>query len=297
MISVLTFIAIRSNLYFLPLAASFVSLSEFFLLPLPEIKTTVMSKGKLQKFADMERYENVFQYPYSVIDNVPFDMNGHWREQYFHNDNPIVLELGCGKGEYTVELAKLYPDMNFIGVDIKGARMWTGATQALDEGLKNVAFLRTNIEVIDRFFADGEVQEIWLTFSDPQMKNPRKRLTSTFFMERYRRFLVDGGVVHLKTDSNFLFTYTTYMVEKNSLPVLFRTEDLYHTEGIDEETKKILGIKTYYEAQWIERGLNIRYMKFRLPRNVELAEPDVEIELDDYRSYKRTKRSSLSVSK
>lgn len=256
-----------------------------------------MSKGKLQKFADMERYENVFQYPYSVIDNVPFDMKGHWREQYFHNDNPIVLELGCGKGEYTVELAKLYPDMNFIGVDIKGARMWTGATQALDEGLKNVAFLRTNIEVIDRFFADGEVQEIWLTFSDPQMKNPRKRLTSTFFMERYRKFLVDGGVVHLKTDSNFLFTYTTYMVEKNCLPVLFRTEDLYHTEGIDEETKKILGIKTYYEAQWIERGLNIRYMKFHLPHNVELAELDVEIELDDYRSYKRTKRSSLSVSK
>ena len=118
--------------------------------------------------------------------------------------------------------------------------MWTGATQALEEGLKNVAFLRTNIEIIDRFFASGEVSEIWLTFSDPQMKNPRKRLTSTFFMNRYRHFLKDGGVVHLKTDSNFLFTYTTYMVERNALPVLFRTEDLYHTEGIDVQTQTIL---------------------------------------------------------
>ena len=136
-----------------------------------------MSKGKLAKFADMERFENVFQYPYSVVDDVPFDMKGKWREMYFHNDNPIVLELGCGKGEYTVELAKLYPEMNFIGVDIKGARMWTGAKKAIEEGQKNVAFLRTNIEIIDRFFAADEVQEIWLTFSDPQMKNPRKRLT------------------------------------------------------------------------------------------------------------------------
>ena len=134
-----------------------------------------MSKGKLAKFADMERFENVFQYPYSVVDDVPFDMKGKWREMYFHNDNPIVLELGCGKGEYTVELAKLYPEMNFIGVDIKGARMWTGAKKAIEEGQKNVAFLRTNIEIIDRFFAEDEVQEIWLTFSDPQMKNPRKR--------------------------------------------------------------------------------------------------------------------------
>lgn len=135
-----------------------------------------MSKGKLAKFADMERYENVFQYPFSVVEQVPFEMKGRWREMYFHNDNPIVLELGCGKGEYAVGLARMFPDVNFIGVDIKGARMWTGATQALAEGLKNVAFLRTNIEIIDRFFSEGEVQEIWLTFSDPQMKNVRKRL-------------------------------------------------------------------------------------------------------------------------
>nr|WP_314682082.1 tRNA (guanosine(46)-N7)-methyltransferase TrmB [uncultured Prevotella sp.] len=265
-----------------------------------------MSKGKLKKFAEMETFKNVFQYPYGVISEVLFEMRGHWREQYFHNDNPIVLELGCGKGEYTVGLARVYPNINFIGVDIKGARIYTGAKQALEEGLENVAFLRTSIEIIDRFFSEDEVQEIWLTFSDPQMKNVHKRLTSTFFMNRYRRFLIDGGIVHLKTDSNFLFTYTTYMVNVNHLPVLFRTEDLYGNElsegrvaenQMDEKTREILGIHTYYENQWIERGLNIKYMKFQLPRVGELIEPDVEIELDDYRSFKRTKRSGLTTSK
>ena len=256
-----------------------------------------MGKGKLAKFAEMETFSNVFQYPFSVVDNVPFEMKGHWREQYFKNNHPVVLELGCGKGEYTVELARLYPEMNFIGVDIKGARMWTGAKQALEAGLKNVAFLRTNIEIIDRFFAESEVQEIWLTFSDPQMKNAHKRLTSTFFLNRYRKFLVDGGIVHLKTDSNFLFTYTTCMVKENKLPVVFSTEDLYHTEGLDEETHKILSIQTYYESMWIERGFNIRYMKFLLPQQGELVEPEVDIPLDDYRSYHRPKRSSLKVSK
>ena len=274
-----------------------------------------MGKGKLAKFADMETYENVFQYPYSVVEHVPFDMRGHWCEQYFHNDNPIVLELGCGKGEYTVELAKLYPDRNFIGVDIKGARMWTGATQALNEGLKNVAFLRTNIEVIDRFFSENEVSEIWLTFSDPQMKNPRKRLTSTWFLNRYRKFLIDGGVIHLKTDSNFLFTYTTYLVEKNHLPVQERTDDLYGMAEANSSTKdrsvalhsslftlhsslkEAASIQTYYESMWIARGLNIKYLKWQLPQAGLLEEPDVEIELDDYRSYHRDKRSSKDKAK
>ena len=142
-----------------------------------------MSKGKLQKFAEMETFPNVFQFPYSAMaDNKPFVMKGSWRSDYFHNDNPIVLELGCGKGEYTVGLARLFPNVNFIGVDIKGARMHQGAKQALEEKLPNVAFLRTNIEIIDRFFDNDEVQEIWLTFSDPQMKNPRKRLSSTYFL-------------------------------------------------------------------------------------------------------------------
>ncbi len=246
----------------------------------------------MAKFADMETYENVFQYPYSVMEHVPFEMKGYWHEQYFHNDHPIVLELGCGKGEYTIGLAQQYPDVNFIGVDIKGARMWTGATQALNEGLKNVAFLRTNIEIIDRFFAPDEVQEIWLTFSDPQMKNPRKRLTSTWFLERYRHFLVDGGIIHLKTDSNFLFTYTTCLVEHNQLPLLEKTDDLYHTSQLSTLTSQLLSIQTYYESMWIARGLNIKYMKFRLPHKGQLEEPDVEIELDDYRSYHRDKRSS-----
>jgi tRNA (guanine-N7-)-methyltransferase len=256
-----------------------------------------MSKGKLAKFADLETYGNVFQYPFSVAERKPFMLKGRWRYDYFHNQNPIILELGCGKGEYTVGLARLFPDVNFIGVDIKGARMWTGATQALREGLNNVAFLRTNIEIIDRFFSANEVQELWLTFCDPQMKNPRKRLTSTWFLERYRRFLVDGGLIHLKTDSNFLFTYTTLLVEHNHLPVLERTEDLYHTSDLSPLTIQLLSIQTYYEQMWIERGLNIRYMRFELPHNGQLKEPDVEIEMDDYRSYKRDKRSPLDMAK
>ncbi|MBO4463136.1 MAG: tRNA (guanosine(46)-N7)-methyltransferase TrmB [Prevotella sp.] len=275
-----------------------------------------MGKGKLAKFADMETYRNVFQYPYSVLSDVPFTMRGHWREQFFHNSNPIILELGCGKGEYAVELAKAHPDRNYIGVDIKGARMWTGATRALQEGIENVAFLRTNIEIIDRFFAPDEVQEIWLTFSDPQMKNPRKRLTSTYFMERYRRFLTDRGIIHLKTDSNFLFTYTTLMVEKNQLPLVARTEDLYNVElaaivplgegmavansssfTLHSSFQEAASIQTYYEQMWLSRGISIKYMQFLLPHDGKLEEPDVEIELDEYRSYHRSKRSPLETRK
>lgn len=256
-----------------------------------------MGKGKLAKFAELETFPNVFQFPYSVMDDVECPMKGRWGEDYFHNDHPIVLELGCGKGEYTVELGRMFPEVNFIGVDIKGARLWTGAKLALEERLPNVAFLRTNIELIDRFFAPGEVEEIWLTFSDPQMKNPKKRLTSTYFMERYRRFLVDGGIVHLKTDSNFLFTYTSYMIEGNQLPVLFSTADLYHANGLDEATLRILSIRTYYESMWMERGIPIKYVKFRLPSSWVLREPDVEIPLDEYRSYHRDKRSPLETRK
>ena len=218
-----------------------------------------MGKGKLEKFADMASYPHVFEYPYSVADNVPFEMKGKWNETFFGNDHPIVLELGCGRGEYTVGLGQMFPDKNFIGVDIKGSRMWTGATEALKTGMKNVAFLRTNIEI----------------------------------MERYRRFLKPDGIIHLKTDSNFMFTYTRYMIEENKFPVEFITEDLYHSGLVDD----ILGIKTYYEQQWLDRGLNIKYIKFRLPQQGELQEPDVEIELDSYRSYNRSKRSGLQTSK
>ncbi|MBE6312368.1 MAG: tRNA (guanosine(46)-N7)-methyltransferase TrmB [Bacteroidales bacterium] len=252
-----------------------------------------MSKNKLSKFADMEQYPHVFQCPYSQLSQEGFEMRGKWASDFFRNSNPVVLELGCGRGEYTVGLAEKFPNMNFIGVDIKGSRMWAGATESLQKGMKNVAFLRTNIEIIDRFFAPGEVSEIWLTFSDPQMKKATKRLTSTYFMERYRRFLVDGGIVHLKTDSNFMFTYTKYMVEHNALPVEFVTDDLYHSGLVDD----ILGIQTYYEKQWLSRGLNIKYLKFRLPQSGSLSEPDVEIELDNYRSYNREKRSELDFGK
>jgi len=255
-----------------------------------------MGKGKLQKFAEMETFKNVFQYPFSIIETTPFEMKGKWREEYFHNSNPIILELGCGKGEYTTGLARLFPNINFIGVDIKGARMHKGAKEALDEGLENVAFLRTNIEIIDRFFAPGEVQEIWLTFSDPQMKNPRKRLTSTYFLERYRHFLENNGTVHLKTDSNFLFTYTSLIVEHNKLPMLLKTKDLYHDDSLDDDTKGILSIKTYYEQQWIDRGISIKYLKFQLPQDTTLEETNEEIPLDEYRSYKRPKRSGKEKS-
>ena len=242
-----------------------------------------MGKGKLEKFADMRDYPHVFEYPYSVADNVPFEMKGNCNRDFFKNDNPIVLELGCGRGEYTVGLGRMYADKNFIGVDIKGGRMWTGATDALKADMKNVAFLRTNIEIFARFFAPGEVSEIWLTFSDPQMKKATKRLTSTYFMNRYRKFLKPDGLIHLKTDSNFMFTYTRYMVEENHFPVEFLTEDLYHSGLVDD----ILGIRTYYEQQWLDRGLTIKYIAFPLPMDGALEEPTDEIPFDTYRSFAR----------
>ena len=254
-----------------------------------------MSKGKLLKFADLEHYPNVFQYPYNVITRENFPLKGRWREDYFHNDGAVILELGCGKGEYSTALARLFPGSNFIGVDIKGARLWTGATEALSENMANVAFIRANIEFIDRFFAPDEVQQIWLTFSDPQMKKPRRRLTSTAFLGLYRRFLTDNGIIHLKTDSNFLFTYTRLVAEKNRLPIDIATANLYADAPTlfanDPEAARILGIKTYYESQWLERGIDIKYLRLRLPHAGRLDEPNVEIPVDDYRSYKRGKRS------
>jgi len=245
----------------------------------------------------MERFTNVFQYPYSVASDEPFAMRGRWREDFFGNSGPIVLELGCGRGEYTVGLARRMGGTNFVGVDIKGARMWTGAKAALEENLANVAFLRTNIEIIDRFFAPGEVQEIWLTFSDPQMKNVHKRLTSTFFMERYRHFLQADGLIHLKTDSNFLYNYTLAMLAHNHIKPEIATEDLYHDDSIDAATRDILSIRTYYEQQWIDRGINIKYLRFRLNHGVKLEESGQEIEFDDYRSYHRQRRSEKEKGK
>ena len=252
-----------------------------------------MAKNKLQKFADMETYSHVFQYPFAVLKERGFDMRGKWNEMFFHNDNPIVLELGCGKGEYAVGLARRYPNKNFIGVDIKGARMWSGASEAKAEGIENVAFLRTHIELITHFFAPGEVSEIWITFPDPQMKKTRKRLTSTRMLELYREILTENGIIHLKSDSPFLYTYTRAMVQENNFPILIDTDDLYNS-GIDDD---ILGIKTFYEQQWLERGKSIKYIKFIYESRLELIEPDIEIELDDYRSFNRSKRSSKTTNK
>lgn len=231
----------------------------------------------------MDTIDFVFQYPFSRLQQEGFGLRGNWHRDFFGNNNPIVLELGCGKGEYTVGLARRFPDKNFIGIDIKGARMWTGASEARAEKMTNVAFVRTSIELICSFFAPGEIAEIWITFPDPQMRKVRKRLTSTRFMDLYRGVLADGGLIHLKTDSPFMYRYTSLMAGLNHLPVECETDDLYASGMADD----ILDIKTHYERQWLARGLTIKYIKFRLPLEGKLEEPDEEIEQDTYRSYSR----------
>ena len=254
-----------------------------------------MGKGKLAKFAEMAQNPLVVECPIAAVMQEEFPLRGRWHEDFFHNENPIVLELGCGRGEYTVGLGRQKPEVNFIGVDIKGARMWTGAKDALQSGMKNVGFLRTNIEFIHQFFAPNEVSEIWLTFSDPQMKKVTKRLTSTYFLERYRQFLIDGGLIHLKTDSNFLFTYTEEMLRVNGIVAEVSTRNLYGPISISSKEEKYIqaacSIQTYYESMWQARGIDIKYLCFRLCQGTSLVEPDVEIPLDEYRSYSREKRS------
>ncbi len=245
-----------------------------------------MSKNKLKKFAEMKDIDFVFQYPYGTLAEQGFEYRGRWHSDVFHNDGPITLELGCGKGEYAVGLARRHREGNYIGVDIKGARMHTGATAAKREGLSNIAFLRTSIELIDRFFAPGEVAEIWITFPDPQMKKERKRLSSTRFLDLYRRILPDGGVINLKTDSPFLFTYTRLLCEANpeAIKVEAITDDIYgNPEGLPLD----LDIRTHYEQQWLDRGLTIKYIRLHLDASTPLVEPQVEIEHDTYRSYSR----------
>ncbi len=254
-----------------------------------------MGKNKLAKFADMRAYPNVFEYPFRYLEKAECPMRGKWAAEVFGNGNPITLELGCGRGEYAVGLAKACPRQNFVGVDIKGARMWTGATQAVNEGIGNVAFLRTEIENIDRIFAPGEVDTLWLTFSDPQMKRAQKRMTSTYFLNRYRRIMKDNGVINVKTDSNFLFTYTKYVVSENNLPLLCVCDNIYAAGA--EVPNEATSLQTYYERQWRGRGIDIKFISFALPKEGELHEPDVEIPLDSYRSYNRQKRSSLETSK
>lgn len=244
-----------------------------------------MGKNKLKKFREMEDIPFVVQCPFASLAAEGFSMKGHWHTEFFHNDNPIVLELGCGKGEYTVGLAERTPDKNFIGIDVKGARMWTGAKRAQQMGLTNVGFLRTDIELIDRFFGPGEVSEIWITFPDPQMKKVRKRLTSTRFLDLYSHILKPDGKLHLKTDSPFLYTYTRAMADHNGIVPEADTADLYGDP--DHPADEILSIRTYYEQQWLSRGLTIKYLRLTIPRDRVLTEPDIDIPYDTYRSFSR----------
>lgn len=252
-----------------------------------------MGKNKLAKFAAMDEYPHVFQYPFALLKEKNFDLKGKWSEKFFKNENPIVLELGCGKGEYTVGLAKLFPEKNFIGLDIKGARMWTGAKQSLEAGMTNVAFLRTHIELLTHFFDKEEVSEIWITFPDPQMNKVSKRMTSTRFMKLYREILKPNGIIHLKSDSNFMFTYTSEMIKLNNLPVLIETNNLYESNLVDD----ILSIKTFYEQQWIGRGIDIKYIRFECVDKDEWQEPNIEIEQDSYRSFGRNNSRMLTMQK
>lgn len=266
-----------------------------------------MGHGKLRKFRENETFSCLIQPDSSEVltekssnsalvlkDHM---MKGHWNEKMFHNDNPIVLELGCGKGEYTIALAERNPDVNYVGVDIKGARLWKGAKYAEENKLPNVAFLRTRIEFIEAFFAGGEVSEIWLTFSDPQMKSENSRLTSPMFLERYRRFLKPGGIIHLKTDSTFLYEYTKAVCEASHLHVLASTSDLYgaHAAAGDCDSSRrplysseffsicgqaavdaLFEVQTFYEQNFLKQGFKINYIAFNADHEGSYVYPEFD---------------------
>ncbi len=213
-----------------------------------------MGKDKLRRFAEIATFPNVVE----LEAGQPF--KGSWSAKLFKNDQPLILELACGKGEYTVNLARLFPEKNFIGIDYKGNRIWRGAKTALEEGISNVAFLRIQIENILDYFGEGEVGEIWITFPDPQpqISREKKRLTSPRFLEKYKQILKPGGLIHLKTDNDGLHAYTVEKIEELGLKLFARTEDLYASDLVDE----VLSIKTYYEKKYLAHEKNINYLKF-----------------------------------
>ncbi len=222
-------------------------------------------KNKLARFAENKTLPNVFQPTRAeALDNYP--LKGKWRERVFKNQNPIILELGCGKGEYSVGLGRAFPENNFIGIDIKGARFWYGAKDAIKNNLQNVAFLRTQIELLDNFFQKNEVDEIWITFPDPQIKYRRTkhRMTHPDFLERYKKILKPNGIIHLKTDSEFLHGYTLGLLQGLGHEIIAAHHDIYGAPEFEPETPLLREIKTYYEGLFSAKGRTITYIKFKM---------------------------------
>lgn len=221
------------------------------------------SKNKLKRFNENETFANVVQPKRDELVNGEFNLKGQWNSSFFKNNNPLILELGCGKGEYTIGLAKKYPNKNFIGIDIKGARFWRGAKTAIEEGIENAAFLRTQIELIEYAFAEKEVDEIWITFPDPQIKYKRTkhRMTNSEFLERYKKILKPDGVVNLKTDSEFMHGYTLGLLHGAGHEVLYANHNVYKQEGSPEE---VTAIQTFYESQYLEKNKAITYIRFKI---------------------------------
>jgi tRNA (guanine-N7-)-methyltransferase len=245
-----------------------------------------MGHGKLRKFAENETFKCLIQPSVNDVMKkdgngfqiLPHPIKGNWNSRMFAKSQPIVLELGCGRGEYTIDLSQRIPSRNYIGADIKGARLWQGAKYATEENLPNVAFLRTRIEFIEAFFAPSEVSEIWLTFSDPQLGNANKRLSSPIFLEKYRKFLSPGGRIHLKTDSRFLYEYTKAVAEANGLRIIAATTDLYNPllqiQGLDSETVAALtDVHTFYERMFMKQGYKINYICFTLDHEGAFVQP------------------------
>jgi len=226
----------------------------------------VGSKNKLKRFKENETFSNVFQPKREELITGKYDLKGLWKTKVFNNANPLVLELGCGKGEYTVGLAQQYPDKNFIGIDIKGARFWKGAKTALEEDISNAVFIRTQIELIDLIFEENEVDEIWITFPDPQIKYKRTkhRLTNTEFLKKYKKVLKQGGVVNLKTDSEFMHGYTLGLLHGEGHEILHANHDVYKNVY---SPKEVIEIQTFYEKQYLEEGKPITFIKFKLKGN------------------------------